>query len=94
MAIIEFFHPARIALDREIPKHPELVDLLQNHPVNEFEIRLAEVAAYCDILLDGDYTGADLDGICDACVKVLVAKRHPILSIVTESGGLDPKKLN
>jgi len=88
-----FFSESRIALDREVAKHPNLVKLLQDHPVTEFELRLTEIATYCNILVDGAYTSDDLDGLCDLCVAELVKKRMPMCNLVTNSGGLDPKKL-
>jgi len=68
---IEYFSESRIELNRRIQDHPKLVELLQAHPVEEFEIRLSEVAAYCGIVLDGDYLQSDLDGLCDVLIQKL-----------------------
>jgi len=73
---LEFFSESRIQLDREIKNHPELIRLLENHPANEFEIRLAEVAAYCGILLDGDYLPFELNDLCELCYWKLRQKRE------------------
>ncbi len=94
MAKLHFFSESRIALQREIKKHPDLMELLAEHPIEEFEIRLAETAAYCNIILEGAYTPEDIDGICELCVKDLVAKRMPVCNIITSSGGLNPLKLH
>ena len=74
----QIFSQRRLDLAQEVPKHPELVELLQKHPQEEFEILLAEVACYCEVMLDGDYTPADLDNICKICYEKLVLKRTGI----------------
>ena len=77
--VLEFFSPDRIALAQEVTNHPHLIALLQKHPQAEFEILLAEIAHYCEIVLDGDYTQEDLDGICRACTKRLRRQHSPII---------------
>ena len=76
---LEFFSESRIDLQKEIPNHPELVSRLQNHPAGEFEVRLAEIASYVGLVLDGDYTPEDLDNICEICRHKLWKKRSPII---------------
>jgi len=77
--IVEMFHENRIALQVEIKKHPELMERLANHQQDEFEICLAEIASYCDVLLHGDYLPSDLDGLCGVLVKKLMEKRTPLI---------------
>lgn len=74
-----FFNDARIALDREIKHHPELVAHLNNHLAEEFELRLLEIATYCEVVLNGDYTQQDLDEVCDILHKRLVFKRTKLM---------------
>ena len=78
-ARLEFFPESYIALSREIPNHPQLCELLAKHPPQEFEIRLAEVAAYCEVVLDGTYTQEDLEKLCDILVRKLKAKNSSII---------------
>ena len=75
----EMFSDARIALHQEIRNHPELIKRLNNHPVDEFEVRMAEVCNYCEVILHGDYLPSDFDNIADICVKKLVAMRTPLI---------------
>lgn len=79
--VLEFFHENRIALDREIASghHEELQELLAGHPAEEFEIRLAEIARYCDVVLHGDYIQPDLDKLCGLLRDKLARKRSIIL---------------
>lgn len=79
MVRLEFFPESRIALSREVAEHPPLLELLQKHPQAEFEIILAEIASYCEIVLDGTYSQEDLDKLCDILFKRLRAKRSSIL---------------
>ena len=72
------FSQHRLDLHQEVAKHPVLLELLQKHPQEEFEILLAEIACYCEVMLDGDYTPTDLDNICKICYERLVLKRTGI----------------
>jgi len=80
---MEMFHQNRIDLDREIAgHHPELQKLLANHGSDEFEIRIAEIARYCDVILHGDYLPADLDRLCGILRNKLWEKRIGSLVIL------------
>ena len=72
--VIEYYHPARVALSEKVKLFPDLMDQLQEQPADEFETRIAVIAAYCDILLDGDYLPSDLDDLCKVLIKKLELK--------------------
>lgn len=76
---LSYFSPSRLALAKEIKNHPELIRLLGNHPAAEFEVKLAEIATYCEVILDGDYSPHDLDGLCDLLVRKLKQKLSGII---------------
>ena len=78
-AHLHYFSDSRIALARELRNHPELCKLLANHASDEFEIKLAEIATYCEVILDGDYSPADLDGLCDLLIRKLKQKLSGII---------------
>lgn len=71
----EFFPEEYFQLSKEISRHPELVERINNHPANEFEIRLAEVASYLGIILDGDYMPEDLVRLAKIMTVKLADKR-------------------
>lgn len=66
MAIHEYFPEGYIALQKELMTglHPALERLLAKHPPNELDIRIAEIASYCKILLDGIYTIEERNKLC------------------------------
>ncbi len=72
---IVFFGENKIALGREVGNHPELLNLLAKHPVDEFEIMLAEIAAYCHIGLNDTYSPDDIEKLCGILVERLTSKR-------------------
>jgi hypothetical protein len=82
MAYLEFFSPERLALQQEImlDDHAALWPLLAKYPASEFEMRMAEVAAYCDVVLDGYYSQQELDKLCDILVKKLREKRTLVIT--------------
>src|SRR5258708_5772283 len=47
-----YFPDSYINLQKEIPNHPDLVKFLDNQSNELFEVRLAEVAAYCGVILN------------------------------------------
>lgn len=63
---IEFFPDGYIALNRELATglHPKLEKLLEKHPADEVDIKLAEIALYCSVALDATYTLAERDKLC------------------------------
>lgn len=77
--VLEYFHPARIALQTEIKHHARLIDRLGIYHTDDFSGKIGEVAAYCNIALDGMYTPEDLDNLCDILVVSLRKKRTIIL---------------
>lgn len=74
-----FFSPVRQALNEEVPKHPALVEHLSKHPSNEFEVRLAEIARFAGVMLDGEYTVQDIDNICELCLGELKKRSTQII---------------
>lgn len=74
----EMFPPGHIALSRELGTglHPKLEVLLNNHPVNELDIRLAEIASYCQVVLDATYTLEERDRLCFILAGRLEALRE------------------
>lgn len=85
MAHLEYFPPERIALMEEIYNHPDLMEKLGDLALNgvaadEFEMRLAAVAAHCGVAMDGDYLQSDLTKLCDILVDKLRKKRTIIFS--------------
>jgi hypothetical protein len=83
-AKLDFFSDALIALNREVSKHPDLVELLQKQELRDMEVRLAEVAAYCGVALDGDYYPADINNIADICTRRLMEKRTGIITTIVQ----------
>lgn len=63
---LQYFPEGFQALNKELSTglHPKLETLLANHPANEMEVRLAEIATYCSIAMDGAYGQPELDKLC------------------------------
>ena len=74
--IFEYLPDSLIALQAEMAHHPRLVLNLQKHLPEDFELRMAEICAYCDIVLDGDYVKEDWNKLADILLGRLKAKRE------------------
>lgn len=61
--ILEFFPDGLIALQKELATgfHPTLVQKLGNHRPEDWEIKIAEIALHCSVILDDTYQVEDLD---------------------------------
>lgn len=81
MAHLSFFPPEALALQEELPNHPELVQKLCNAGLLESSLpdKIAIIATHCDVLLDGYYTIEDVIGICGALTNKLKEKRVQII---------------
>lgn len=77
--ILQYFPEEFLALQAELTHHPDLQAKLANHPSNEFEIRLAEIASHCQILLDDIYDEADLRRLANILTKRLFESRTQII---------------
>lgn len=75
MATLEFFPEPLNELRQEIDHHPDLLVLLAAQTDKDVYIQISEIAAYCDIVLDGTYTREDIIELCDLCCKRLREKR-------------------
>jgi hypothetical protein len=78
---LEFFPESYLALQEEIVNHPRLCELIVRHSPREFELRLAEIATYCNVALDGEYTQEDLNGLCHVLWRKLKEKGTGIILI-------------
>ena len=83
MAYLEFFSEARLNLQKEIAQdgHEALWPLLAKYQASEFELRLAEIAAYCEVILDGVYSQQELDKLCEILTRKLYEKRTGVIVV-------------
>jgi hypothetical protein len=73
------FHPPEVqALTAEIYNHKPLLILLAEQADKDFYMQLCEIAAYCNVLLEGTYTRDDIIEICEKLTWEL-KKKNSIL---------------
>ncbi len=70
--IFEIFPQEYIDLQKELSTdyHPKLQEVLAGIGYDDLDMKLAFIASYCEIMLDGDY---DLDGRRQLC-KILTER--------------------
>jgi hypothetical protein len=78
----EMFPEGYQALNRELATglHPKLEKLLANHRADDVDVKLAEIASYCQVILDGTYTLAERDKLC-----FILAGRLEVLREIPQS---------
>ena len=74
MAYLEYFDQRALDFNEEVIKHPKLMEFLAKH--TDPAMKLAEVAAYCEVILDGAYSEEDCNVLCELLTKKLIAKRE------------------
>ena len=85
--MLQFFPDGYAALNKELATglHPKLEKLLANHPVEEVDIKIAEICTYCSIAVDGTYTLAERDNLCFILAgRLEVLREIPSPSIVIQ----------
>lgn len=84
--IIEEFSQAKVTMMREVNRHPELVAfILEQYDFadeGDWGGILGEIAAYCNIGMEGDYYPAELDRIYTDIYLKLVYIRNKFERII------------
>ena len=96
MSTHEYFPDGVIALNKELASgyHGALMQKLDNHPSAETEIRLAEIASHCSVVLNGVYGPAQIDELAAILAGRLEVLRELAPTIYVDSSpALLPKKL-
>lgn len=76
----ELFPPVIIELQAEIQQHPDLlISLLQLPKDSPIELKMAEVATYCDMVLDGIYTEDDILKLASIMINKMRSKRGELV---------------
>lgn len=78
---IEMFPQPWIDLNEEVAKHPALMKILSEQQQKDPYILLADIALYCGVALDGTYTNADIETLCELLRKQLYMKRTGLVII-------------
>lgn len=76
---LEYFPDELIELRIEIDNHPELLAILAGQADKDVYVHIAEIAAYCRVMLAGDYTRDDIIEVCGKLVTELKRKREPLI---------------
>lgn len=76
--IFEIFPDEYIDLNIELNSdyHPKLQRILAQHGVDDIDMKLAQIASYCQVLLDGDYTLDDRIKLCKILKEKLILLRE------------------
>lgn len=75
---LEYFSEALQELNRELPNHPLLVAQLKTYMPSDDGGRIGEIAAFCNVAMDGTYSPEDLEGL----YSILVHKLKDLRKII------------
>lgn len=76
--IHELFPTEYVELQKELMTgfHPKLESILAAHAVDDIDMKLAQIASYCGIVLDGTYTLEDRIKLCRILRERLILLRE------------------
>jgi len=84
--IYEYFPHPYIQLQKELASglHPKLEEILRINggTAEDVDMKLAQIAAYCSVALDGVYTLEDRIALCDVLVSRLERRRENPNSVI------------
>ena len=86
--VFEYFPIEYIELNIEIVSqpHPKLQEILSKFPADDIDMKLAQTAAYCEVMMDDCYTFEDRTRLCKILRERLVLLReNPDNSIIVLS---------
>ena len=70
--ILHMFPQAAVDLAEEVKKHPILLrELSLLGPASHLEFRIAVIAKYVDVIMDGEYSESRLEGLFDLLLRRL-----------------------
>lgn len=75
----DYFPQELIDLRLEIQKHPALLIILADQADKDVYIQILEIAAYCKILVMGEYTRDDMLGLCEKLTQKLRSMRKIVV---------------
>lgn len=77
-----------IHLNQELIHHPKLQARLANHPSAEWEIKMAEIALYCEVIVDGDYLPEEMQRLAGILYRKLIERREDNRGLVIISSSM------
>lgn len=83
-----------IQLNKEVSNHPELMTLLANHPSGEWEIKMAEIALYCEVIVDGTYLPEEMQKLAGILTKKLIERRKDNRGLVVIENTAEVKQID
>lgn len=76
---LAYFPEPILALQEELKHWPVLRELIANHEFNGgFEVKMVEIATFCEVIVDGAYSGEQMVQLAGILEKRLKAKRGHI----------------
>jgi hypothetical protein len=70
-----YFSTARVALNQECTYHPVLLAQLMELTDPDWAEQIAEIAAYCNVIMDGIYSEDDLEVLYPQLTKRMIDTR-------------------
>jgi len=80
--VYELYEQELQDLNKEISFHPDLQEILRQQTEKDIYVQLADISAFCGIVLDGDYTKGDILRLCALLTQKLYERRTGISIVV------------
>ena len=77
--VYELYEQELQDLNQEVTFHPDLQEILRQQTEKDFYVQLADIALFCGVVLEGDYTKSDVLRLCTILTKKLYERRTGIM---------------
>ena len=81
-----YFESELLELNKEIQYHPDLLTILAVQGDKDIYVMIAEISAFCGMILEGDYSKDDVLKICEKCTEILRGRRIGHVNIILPPG--------
>jgi len=81
----DYWSQIKIAMIAEVKEHPPLMELLAQYPADDWGGAIGEIAAYCTVMMDGQYYDSELEKLYEILYFKLRAKRQIVINTVMET---------
>lgn len=80
--VYELYEQELQDLNQEVAFHPDLQEILQQQTEKDIYVQLADISAFCGVILDGEYTKGDILKLCTLLTQKLYERRTGISIVV------------
>ena len=77
--IVQMYDRYLVELNKAVSQHPDLIEMLSKKSHADIEEKIALIAHYCDVVVDGPFLALGMQHLCEQLTDILRAKSIGII---------------